>query len=105
MNINSFPCYNMHLNRWQNTNADPSEFMPDGPIELYNPTEAGTEDMESNANFNVDFRGEFPTMIDAINDIRGEIGRFMWSRPNSGHYKGFLNHCQGSVALVEYGNA
>lgn len=101
-NINAAPCYNMHLNRWDNVDGEPSDFLPEGPIELYEPTEPGTEDMDSDANFDVEFRGKFSDMMAAINEIRGEMGRFMWSRPDSGHYLGFLNHCSGSVALIEY---
>lgn len=98
ININAAPCFNMHLNGWQ----DDTPELPAGPIELYDPIDSGTEDLEADANFDVEFRAEYPTMMDAIRDIRGEMGRFMWSQPGRGVYLGFLNHCQGSVALVVY---
>jgi hypothetical protein len=97
ININAVPCYNMHLRCW----SDPVE-LPEGPIELYNPVNAGTHDLPADANFEVEYRGEYPDMMSAIEDLVGEWGRFMWSRPDTGHYLGFLNHCPGSVALVVY---
>jgi hypothetical protein len=97
ININAVPCYNLHLHQW----SDPVE-LPDGPIELYDPIDAGTEDLPADANFEVEFRGEYPDMMTAIHDLVGESGRFLWSRPDAGRFLGVLNHCPGSVALVIY---
>jgi hypothetical protein len=97
ININAAPCYNMHLRQWD----DPTE-LPSGPIEIYEPTGPGTEDLDPEANFEVEYRGEYPDMMAAIHDLHGEMGRFLWSRPDAGHYLGFLNHCPGSVALIVY---
>jgi hypothetical protein len=93
--INALPCYNLHANHWINGEPD----MPDGPIELYEPTESGTEDAPYGTYIDVEFRGEFPDILAAINEIRGEMGRFLFSQPGRGKYLGFLNHCQGSVAV------
>ena len=98
ININAAPCYNMHLNRWDRDD----DFLPAGPIELYEPVGAGTENLPADENPEVEFRDEYPDMMSAIGDIRGELGRFFWSRPDEGRYLGFLNHCQGSVALIVY---
>jgi hypothetical protein len=92
---NALPCYNLHTNHWINGEPD----MPDGPIELYEPTEPGTEDAPHGTYIDVEFRGEFPDILAAINEIRGEMGRFLFSQPGRGKYLGFLNHCQGSVAV------
>lgn len=97
ININAAPCFNMHRHEW----SDPAE-LPDGPIELYDPAGPGTEEMDPDDSFEVEYRGEYPDMMAAIRDIVGESGRFMWSRPDAGYYLGFLNHCPGSVSLIVY---
>jgi hypothetical protein len=97
ININACPCYNMHRHEWNEIVA-----LPEGPIELYDPIEPGTQDLDADANFECEFRGEYPDMMAAIRDITGESGRFFWSKPDAGHYLGFLNHCPGTVALVVY---
>ena len=99
ININAAPCYSMHRHEWMSPEAPD---LPEGPIELYSPAESGTEDLEPDANFVSEFYGEYPDMMSAIQAITGELGRFMWSQPASGKYLGFLNHCQGSVAVVIY---
>jgi hypothetical protein len=95
--INAAPYYNMHRHEWNE-----AVVLPEGPIELYDPLKDGTWDLDADASFDVEFRGEYPDMMSAIRSLAGEPGRYMWSRPDSGHYLGFLNHCPGSVALIVY---
>ncbi|HMF38300.1 MAG TPA: hypothetical protein VKF17_16775 [Isosphaeraceae bacterium] len=97
--INEAPCYNLHRNEWL-FGREPD--MPDGPIELYEPTDAGTEDMPPDTDIDVRFRGDFTDVMAAINEIRGETGRFYFSQLEQGCYLGFLNHCHGSVAVVVF---
>jgi len=98
--INSSPCFNFHREDWQN-GFDPSD-LPSGPIELYEPTGPDTENLDVDANFEVEFRGEYPDMMTAINETRGEAGRFMWATPESGRYLGFLNRVSGSAVVFTY---
>lgn len=69
-----------------------------GPIELYRPVEDGTEELGDDANFEVEFYGDFDTLEDAIDSIDC-LGRWMISRPDEGKYIGYLNAMHGSVGL------
>jgi hypothetical protein len=100
VDINDSPTYSMHLNQWLGGEVPT---LPDGPIELYEPCEADrTWEMDADANFEVEFRGEYPDMMAAIKDLVGEYGRYMWSTPDSNTYLGFLNHAPGSIAIITY---
>lgn len=72
-----------------------------GPIELYSPVDDGTEELPEDANFEVEFQGEYSTLDEAIDNCV-HLGRYMISRPGEGDYIGYLNSIQGSVGLKIY---
>jgi hypothetical protein len=73
----------------------------EGPIELYRPTEDGTEDLEEGANFDVEYHGEYAS-IEAAIDAIDCCGRWMISHPDAGHYTGHLNSVRGDIGVAIY---
>jgi hypothetical protein len=89
--------FNSHTRTWDDDRRPEIA----GPIELYRPTEDGTENLPADANFEVEFEGDFETIEDAIDAIDC-CGRWLFSTPDRGRYLGHLNSVRGSVEVVTY---
>jgi hypothetical protein len=70
-----------------------------GPIELYRPTEDGTEHLPPEANPDVVYHDEYETIEQAIDAIDC-CGRWFVSTPDHGRYIGYLNSVPGGVEWV-----
>jgi hypothetical protein len=89
--------WNSHLAAWDG--GDRPEIS--GPIELYRPTEGGTEDLGEGEDFGVEYHGEYSTIEEAIAAIDC-CGRWPISHPDAGHYTGYLNSIRGNVGVAIY---
>lgn len=89
--------WNAHLRQWEDGEAPTVA----GPIELYRPVDDGTEDLPADANVEVEFYAEYDSLEEAIDAIDC-TGRWFWSRPDRGHYLGYLDSRPGSVGFVAY---
>jgi hypothetical protein len=87
--------YNAHTRQWDER---PSIT---GPIELYRPTEDGTENLPADANIDVEYFGEYPD-INAAVDAIDCCGRWLISTSDRGSYTGHLNSVPGGIELTIY---
>jgi len=102
-NVNAAKWFNLHTRKWNDPIGvdDTPPIMPEGPIEIYTPIADHTEDLDPNVNFEIEYWEDYRSLQEAIDSLPC-YGRFMFSNPESDHYRGFLNHCPGSVAIVIY---
>jgi hypothetical protein len=87
--------WNAHTRQWD----EQPNFT--GPVELYRPTEDGTENLPPDANIDVEFFGEFSDIDAAVRAVDC-CGRWLISTPDRGSYVGHLNSVPGSVELTVY---
>jgi hypothetical protein len=87
--------WNAHRREW--------EFQPpeiEGPVELYRPTEDGTETLPPEVvDHEVEYHGEYDSLADAIDAIDC-IGRWLLSTPDRGRYIARLDSVVGGVDVT-----
>jgi hypothetical protein len=69
-----------------------------GPVELYWASEAGTEDLDVDANFEVEFIGEYDSIWDALEAVDWK-GRGFLSTPDRGRYTHRILNLHGSLGV------